>query len=165
MSLDRLWASWREQYLETVGVPRQEGCVFCGLIASNEPGEITKVVHATNRVAVILNAFPYGSGHLMVMPRRHIGLLGELNDVEHVELWETVRHADLALRSAYSPGGINIGVNEGKAAGAGIPGHLHVHLLPRWDGDSNFMTSIAETRVLPESLDTTYKKVKAAWRM
>ena len=111
----------------------------------------------------ILNAYPYGSGHLLVMPYREVAALEELSPDEHDELWAGVRDAVLAIKGAYSPDGVNIGMNLGHAAGAGIPSHLHVHCLPRWRGDTNFMTSVAETRVLPESLDESWRKLTAAW--
>jgi ATP adenylyltransferase len=112
---------------------------------------------------VILNRFPYGSGHLLVMPYREVAELAALTDDEHTELWTLVRTAVAAVTSAYQPDGVNVGANLGEAAGAGVPGHLHVHVLPRWHADSNFMTAVAETRVLPESLPATWQKVTAAW--
>jgi ATP adenylyltransferase len=121
------------------------------------------IVRRGPRTAVVLNAYPYGSGHLMVIPTRHLGQLEELDAEETTDLWATVTDAVRAVKSAYAPGGVNLGANLGQAAGAGIPGHLHVHVLPRWEGDTNFMTSVAETRVLPEPLTVTYEKITAAW--
>jgi ATP adenylyltransferase len=115
------------------------------------------------KVFAILNAYPYSTGHVMVMPYRHIGDLEELDAEEAAELWPGVTRAVAALKDAYSPEGINVGINLGRAAGAGVLGHLHVHALPRWLGDSNFMTSIAETRVLPEALDVSAQKLRKAW--
>ena len=164
--LERLWAGWRATYIETAGEPiasAPNGCVFCGLFESGEADERTHVVWRSNLVVAILNAFPYGSGHLLVMPARHVGGLGELSAEERVALWDAVHAGEAAIRAAYQPGGVNLGANLGRAAGAGIPGHLHVHLLPRWDGDTNFMTTVAETRVLPEPLEVTWRKLHEAW--
>ena len=165
--LDRLWAGWRTEYVSSAGStgPADEGCVFCRILASRDGDKATKVVWRGARVAVLLNAYPYTSGHLMVMPTRHVGELEELDprNGEAAELWSAVTAAVRALKVAYSPEGINVGANLGRAAGAGVPGHFHVHALPRWNGDTNFMTSVAETRVLPESLDATWEKLRAAW--
>jgi len=111
----------------------------------------------------VLNAYPYTSGHLMVLPNRHVGDLEALEPGEAAELWDGVRRAVVAIKAAYRPGGINVGANLGRPAGAGIPGHLHFHALPRWDGDTNFMTTVAEVRVLPEPLDETWAKLREAW--
>jgi ATP adenylyltransferase len=111
---------------------------------------------------IILNAFPYGSGHLLALPMRHVGDIGALGDEEYVALARAQRLMIQALNVAYSPDGMNVGMNLGQAAGAGIPKHLHVHALPRWNGDTNFMSTIGETRVLPESLESTWHKVTAA---
>jgi ATP adenylyltransferase len=113
--------------------------------------------------AAVLNAYPYTSGHLMVMPVRHVGEIEDLDDDEMTELWAGVRDAVLALKAAYRPDGINVGLNLGRSAGAGVPGHLHVHALPRWDGDTNFMTTVAGARVMPETLADSQAKVGAAW--
>ncbi|MEI7654283.1 MAG: HIT domain-containing protein, partial [Actinomycetota bacterium] len=112
---------------------------------------------------VILNAFPYGSGHLLVLPRRHEGELSNLSESEFGELFVMIRRTAAAVERAYGADGMNIGFNLGSAAGAGIPQHLHAHVLPRWAGDTNFMSSIGETRVLPESLERTWQKIRAAW--
>lgn len=164
MSLERLWAGWRTEYVSSAGAtgPGDDGCVFCRILGSGEPEETTKVVWRGEGVVAILNAFPYTSGHLMVMPVRHVGELEDL-DADADELWATVTRAVRALKAAYRPEGINVGANLGRAAGAGVPGHFHVHLLPRWNGDTNFMTSVAEARVLPESLDATWQKLRQAW--
>ena len=111
----------------------------------------------------LLNAYPYTSGHLMVMPVRHVADLEELTADESAALWAAATDAVRAIKAAYRPEGINLGLNLGRAAGAGVPGHLHVHVVPRWNGDTNFMTTVAETRVLPESLGETDAKLRAAW--
>lgn len=165
MSLERLWAGWRTEYVGTAGDagPGDEGCVFCRILDSGLPDEATYVVWRGSGCVAILNAFPYTTGHLMVMPARHVGELEDLDDAEAAELWSGVRDAVVALKAAYRPEGINVGANLGRAAGAGVPGHFHVHVLPRWNGDTNFMTSVAETRVLPESLPATATKLTTAW--
>jgi ATP adenylyltransferase len=161
MALERMAATWRASYVEGAGAAKGS-CVFCELIAEG-PSIDSGVVHVGEHSACLLNAYPYGSGHLLVLPRRHIADLLELADDESSELWSTVRSAVAALQAAYRPEGINLGANLGQAAGAGIPAHLHLHALPRWAGDTNFMTSIFESRVLPESLAETWTKVTAAW--
>ena len=164
--MERLWAGWRSAYLDTTGdeaPPGPGGCVFCGLLSSGLPDDETLVVWRSPLVAAILNAFPYGSGHLLVMPVRHVGDLVEVAGEERTALWDAVHGAVEAVTAAYRPGGVNVGANLGRAAGAGIPGHLHVHVLPRWDGDTNFMTTVAQTRVLPEPLPITRRKLQTAW--
>lgn len=164
MTLDRLWAGWRSSYIETVAtVPVGDDCVFCGL-AGVVDDAAAQVLERDERVFAVLNAYPYTSGHLMVAPVRHEGQLDELTSDEAAALMAMTQHATAAVRRAYQPEGINVGINLGRAAGAGIPGHLHVHVLPRWAGDTNFMTSVAETRVLPEPLSRTYERLRAAWR-
>lgn len=156
--LDRLWAGWRSAYIASTTAGEPDGCVLCRVTAPDAPA-----LWRGSTCVAILNAYPYTSGHLMVMPTRHVGELEALTDEETRELWAAVRDATLALKAAYKPGGINIGMNLGRSAGAGVPGHLHAHALPRWDGDTNFMTTVAATRVLPESLDDTFAKLRAAW--
>ncbi|NNN02664.1 MAG: HIT domain-containing protein [Acidimicrobiaceae bacterium] len=162
MALERLYAAWREAYVsspEAQRHSRDEGsCVFCSL-SEEEPSIESGVLWRDPLTFVTLNAFPYGSGHLLVLPRRHVGGVSELSDEEYVSFSMALRRTVRALESAYSADGMNIGMNLGQAAGAGIPKHLHAHALPRWSGDTNFMTAIGETRVLPESLETTWTKV------
>jgi ATP adenylyltransferase len=140
-----------------------EGSVFRRILDSGLPDEQTHVAWRGGLVFAILNAFPYTSGHLLVMPYREVGELEDLTAEEDRELWSAVRDAVVAVKAAYSPQGVNVGLNLGEAAGAGIPSHLHVHVLPRWNADSNFMTSVAEARVLPESLGDSWAKLRAAW--
>ncbi|MGI9033409.1 MAG: HIT family protein [Acidimicrobiales bacterium] len=163
--LARLWAGWRLPYLEasTAEGEETEQCVFCRILDSPEPAEETYVVWRDKQCAVVLNAFPYTSGHLMVMPVRHAGDLVDLSADEAARLWEVVTEAVVGLRNAYSPEGLNVGANMGRAAGAGVPDHFHVHCLPRWNGDTNFMTTLAETRVLPEALPSSFARLRAAW--
>jgi diadenosine tetraphosphate (Ap4A) HIT family hydrolase len=167
-SLDRLWAGWRSEYVEGVTVPSTPGtqeCVFCAILTSGLPDEETNIVwrHPDGLAFAILNAYPYTSGHLMVMPTRHVAALEDLTSDEEGSVWLGVIEAVRAVKSAYQPDAVNVGANLGRAAGAGIPDHVHMHVLPRWNGDTNFMTSIANTRVLPEALATSGKKLRAAW--
>jgi ATP adenylyltransferase len=161
VSLERLWAGWRSEYVE--GAATAEGCVFCRILASDEPGDKTYIVRRDAFCAVVLNAYPYASGHLLVMPVRHVGDLEELDDDEAGGMWREVADSVRALKSAYTPDGLNVGANLGRSAGAGVPGHFHMHCVPRWNGDTNFMTTLAETRMLPEALPATYEKVRKAW--
>ncbi len=161
--MDRLWAIWRMAYIDQAvssgGAP--QACIFCELPEIAEPKE--SMVVARRRYAfAVLNIFPYNTGHTMVAPFRHCGSLEELDKEELIDLFELTRDVVAALRKAYTPDGFNVGMNLGRVAGAGFPDHLHVHVVPRWSGDTNFMPVIAETKVLPEDLETTFKKVTAA---
>jgi diadenosine tetraphosphate (Ap4A) HIT family hydrolase len=163
VSLARFSAAWREQYVSGEGARTNaldDGqCVFC-LLADAEVDASTGVLWRDATTYVALNAFPYGSGHLLVLPRRHVAGLLELSEAEYAGFFRALRRTVGALEAAYGADGMNVGVNLGVAAGAGIPKHLHGHCLPRWNGDTNFMTSIGETRVLPESLASTWAKVR-----
>jgi len=160
--LERFAASWREEYVEraarTDGHGDPSHCVFC-VLAKDEVSIDTGVLVSSERVFACLNAYPYGSGHLLVLPKRHVGDLEDMDDDESRDLFALVRSLNGALRRAYDPDGMNIGMNIGRAAGAGIPQHVHAHLLPRWSGDTNFMATIGDVRVLPESLTSTWEKV------
>ena len=172
MSLERLWAGWRSAYVSSFEEPASEAtptaaedtCVFCAIMGSAEPDAERYVVWTGKRTVVLLNAYPYSPGHVMVLPIRHLRDLPELAPEESEELSSAVLRAAAALRAAYRPEGMNIGLNLGRAAGAGIPAHLHVHIVPRWMGDTNFMTSVAEARVLPEALGVSWAKLRAAWK-
>jgi ATP adenylyltransferase len=164
MTLDRLWAGWRATYINEVATQRPPGddeCLFERLAAA-DPAEAL-VLARNDRAFAVMNAYPYTSGHLMVAPVRHEATLAALTREDAAALMALTQDATAAVQTAYSPEGINVGVNIGRAAGAGIPGHVHVHVLPRWNGDTNFMTSVAEARVLPEPLATSYEKLRAAW--
>lgn len=164
MALERLWAGWRTEYIDTVigeDTDRVDACLFCAL-PDVEADEALVIVRERHAYAV-LNAYPYTSGHLMVVPTRHVGELDELSADEAVEVMSMTQQATTAIRRAYDPEGMNVGMNLGRAAGAGIPGHLHVHVLPRWGGDTNFMTSVAESRVLPEPLSKALDRLRDAW--
>jgi ATP adenylyltransferase len=172
--VEHLWAGWRSAYVQ--GGDAHGGdderpvpdiadgqTLFEAILHSGYPDRDTLILWRGERVFAMLNAFPYTSGHLMVLPMRAVEQLTELDEAEHAELWHGVRLATQAVEAAYAPHGVNVGANLGRGAGAGIPDHLHVHVLPRWDGDTNFMTAIANTRVMPESLAATWERLHAAW--
>jgi ATP adenylyltransferase len=172
-----MWAGWRSGYVTgsaedshaagrvptTIPGEGPDDCVFCRIAASGPPSPATGVLWVGRTVLVVLNAFPYASGHLMAVPLRHVGALGDLTDEEASELWSATRTGVAALEAAYGPEGVNLGANLGEAAGAGIPRHLHLHAVPRWRGDTNFMTAVADTRVLPETLTSSWERLSAAW--
>lgn len=168
MNLEHLWASWRTEYVTSATDAERKGdpgeCVFCGIAATGRPSSENLIVWRGALTFAVLNAFPYASGHLLVMPVRHVGDLSSLTVKESAELWSSTLDATRAIRAAYDPDGINMGANLGRAAGAGIPRHVHLHVVPRWSGDTNFMTSVAGTRVLPESLTNAWEKLHTAWR-
>ena len=157
MAEQRLWAPWRLRYVQ--GERNDEGCIFC-LAAASTDDEERHVLARGERCFVMLNAFPYNSGHLMVSPFRHVASIGDLDDDESLELMALTRSALRALRETYHPGGFNLGVNEGEIAGAGFAGHAHLHVVPRWAADSNFMAVTGDTRVLPQSLDDSYRALR-----
>jgi ATP adenylyltransferase len=156
--MDYLWTPWRYSYVSTVD--KTDGCVFCNLLALGDD-EKALIVHRAQSNFIILNAFPYTSGHVMVVPYEHVDRLNLLSDSAANEMMSLTRRLEDILTEAYSPNGINLGMNVGKAAGAGVAGHIHMHVLPRWVADANFMTVVGETRVLPESLEETYRRLKA----
>lgn len=166
---EHLWAGWRNAYVRGAdddgpAIEVAEGqTLFEAILASELDEDQTLIVWRGERVFAVLNRFPYTSGHLMVLPNRGVQQLDELDDDEYAELWHGVRLATRALQAAYHPHGINVGANLGRGAGAGIPDHLHVHVLPRWEGDTNFMTSLADIRVMPETLGTTWDRLRVAW--
>jgi ATP adenylyltransferase len=171
VTLEQLWAGWRSDYIATATArERDEGnkddeahCVFCRLAESGPPSPDNLVVWRGSSTYVALNAYPYASGHLLVLPLRHVGSLGALTEVESAEMWSATLGAIAAIEGAYEPDGLNVGANLGRAGGAGIPAHVHFHALPRWSGDTNFMTSIAATRVMPETLQQVWQKISEAW--
>lgn len=163
-ALEHLWAGWRMAYIAGAAEERHaDGCVFCRILASSEGDEAAGVVWRGPLASVLLNAFPYASGHVIVVPNRHAGNLEDLGAEESAALWGAVTDAVVALKAAYSPEGLNVGANLGRAAGAGLPEHLHAHVVPRWNGDTNFMTTLAAARVLPEDLPTTWRRLREAW--
>ncbi len=137
--------------------------LFESILASDAPDEQTYIVWRGRTCFALLNAYPYTSGHLMVLPNRGVPALEDLSSDEHSELWSAVRLGVGAVKAAYSPEGVNIGMNLGRGAGAGVPDHLHVHIVPRWAGDTNFMTAVADTRVLPEALVESWRRLVDVW--
>jgi ATP adenylyltransferase len=166
VSLERLWAGWRTTYID--GVANQpppddvDDCLFERLAAA-EPDDDALVLARNEYAFAVMNAYPYTSGHLMVAPLRHEATLAGLTREEASAVMSLVQDANIAMLNAYHPDGINVGANIGRAAGAGVPGHVHVHVLPRWIGDTNFMTTVAEARVLPEPLSAGYEKLRGGW--
>ena len=155
--MDHIWSPWRYQYIKTAG--SHSGCIFCEIVNSTEDEE-NLVVHRGKSNFIVLNRYPYTSGHVMVIPFPHVATLEETPAEAAQEMMHLTRRAEKALRKLYRPEGINIGMNIGKAAGAGVAGHIHMHVLPRWVADSNFVTVVGETRVLPEELSETWRRLQ-----
>jgi ATP adenylyltransferase len=158
--MDYLWSPWRYQYVSKSGPA--SGCIFC-VKSSEQRDDENYVVHRAARNFVILNIYPYSTGHLMIAPYEHLATLGAAEEEVAAEMMQLARQAEIHLREIYRPQGLNLGMNVGESAGAGVPGHIHMHVLPRWVGDTNFMTTVGETRVLPESLPVTYQKLRKAF--
>ena len=154
--MERIWAPWRIQYLQ---MKKPEGCILC-----EKPGQKKDtqnyILYRGDKNFVVLNTYPYNPGHLMVAPYRHVANIEELTEEERNEHFEMVCRSVRVLRQVFNPGGFNIGINVGKVAGAGIDEHFHTHIVPRWQGDTNFMPVLADTRVVPEALTDTYQKLK-----
>jgi ATP adenylyltransferase len=157
---DPLWAPWRLEYVSSAS--EQTGCVFCRAAAAPDDAD-SLVVHRGETAFVMLNRFPYSSGHLMVAPIRHVGNLGELSAQEAAEIHSLSARALEVLAALFQPDGFNIGWNLGRSAGAGVVDHVHEHVVPRWQGDTNFMPVLADVRVIPEHLQATHARVEAAW--
>ena len=153
--MEHLWAPWRLKYV--TGTSGEDRCIFC---ASADPSRDDLVLIRTAACYAILNLYPYNNGHLMIVPNRHVASLSVTTAAEQTDLMQLTRHAEMALTEAYSPQGINVGINLGRPAGAGVLDHLHIHLVPRWSGDTNFMTAIGNTRVLPEDLQSSAAKLR-----
>jgi len=161
--VDVLWAGWRMAYIKKAGAEgaSKQPCLFCAT-ARLKPGRRNLILAKTPRVLAMLNLYPYNVGHIMIATRRHTASFSELTTEESLELTEWLGRVEIALRREYKPHGFNIGLNLGRVAGAGVLGHLHWHVVPRWNGDTNFMPTTAGTKVLPESLDRTYARVSKA---
>jgi ATP adenylyltransferase len=158
---EQLWAPWRLQYIESAD--KTDGCIFCTFPAAGEERDREHlIVHRANRAYIILNAFPYSNGHLMVVPFRHTARMEEYEDDEMLDVMRLTRLGIALLRAAFKPDGFNLGVNMGRVAGAGIADHLHWHIVPRWNGDTNFMPVMADVRVIPESLSEVHRRLRAA---
>ncbi len=158
--MKRLWAPWRKEY---IGSAPESGCLFCRAWRAEDPASAL-VLGKARRVFVVLNRFPYNSGHLMIAPQAHVSSLGSLDRDSLCDLMRAVQLCERALAAEYAPQGFNIGMNIGVCAGAGVPDHVHLHMVPRWTGDTNFMPVAAETKVLPESLDQTYQRLQPVVR-
>ena len=163
--LDVIWAGWRKAFVESedAGRPEADRCPFCRILESGMSDQEANIVWRGKHVFAVLNAFPYSSGHCLVLPYRHVDSLPALTSEESLEFWHACNSAIAALEAAYQPHGINFGGNFGRAAGAGVPGHVHVHVLPRWLGDTNFMSAVADTRVMPEALGDSWHRVQGSW--
>jgi ATP adenylyltransferase len=161
--VDRLWTPWRYQYISGDAGPKKaddDACVFCSIAAEEASDERNFVLHRARHNFILLNLYPYTSGHLMVVPYLHADALDAVPKDATDEMMDLAKRAQGALREAFRPEGFNLGMNLGGAAGAGVAGHVHLHVLPRWAGDANFMSTIGETRVLPIDLPTAYKKLR-----
>ncbi len=158
---EQLWAPWRLQYIESAD--KAVGCIFCDFpVAGREQDAEHLIVHRSEHAYIILNAFPYSNGHLMVVPYRHTAEMGDYTDPEMLDVMRLTRLGIALLRAAFKPDGFNLGVNMGRVAGAGIADHLHWHIVPRWNGDTNFMPVMADVRVIPESLSAVHARLTAA---
>jgi ATP adenylyltransferase len=166
--VERIWSGWRSSYVSsaparTKSETADAGSVFTQLLCSGAPDTDTHIVHRGATCFAVVNLFPYTTGHLLVVPYREVADLDELTAEETTDLWATVTDAVRVVRSVYAPDGLNVGLNLGRPAGGSVPGHLHVHVVPRWTGDSNFMTAISDTQTLPEALVDTAAKLRAGW--
>ncbi|MDW8003744.1 MAG: HIT domain-containing protein [Thermofilaceae archaeon] len=157
--MEQLWAPWRMKYIEYTTIKKENGCFICKAIESKNPDECY-VVHRTSHTIVLLNAFPYNTGHLLIAPVKHVADLSQLLQDDLCDLAITLTKSIELLKSAFNPDGFNIGMNIGKVAGAGLDTHVHVHLVPRWLGDTNFMPIISNTKVIPEALSDTLTRLK-----
>ena len=160
--MEHLWTPWRMTYLQGID-PKPDGCLFCNVAARPEADAATFVVHRGQHAFVILNLYPYNNGHLMVVPFEHVESIEGLAPAALGELMALSQICLGVLRQVYSPQGFNLGINIGGAAGAGVPGHVHLHIVPRWNGDTNFMSTLAATRVIPETVEQTYERLSALW--
>lgn len=155
--MEHIWSPWRYKYISTAGP--EQGCVFCRVLQSQKDDE-NYIVYRGGLNFVILNLFPYTSGHLMIVPYEHTASLASTSEATTTEMMNLAKQAQVALEAEYRPDGFNIGMNLGRSAGAGVADHLHLHVVPRWTGDANFVSIVGETRVLPEEMSTTYQKLK-----
>jgi len=159
--METLWSPWRMKYVTDNNHPNE--CVFCAA-PSQKDGPENLIVHRGGRAYAILNRYPYTSGHLMIVPFEHHANMEDFDPAVRAELMEMVNEAIKIMRQLYTPEGFNVGINLGAAAGAGIAEHMHVHIVPRWTGDTNFMSTVGEIRVLPEELEATYERIAQAWK-
>jgi ATP adenylyltransferase len=159
MLMDRIWTPWRYAYITEASGSEESACIFCDKPKATDDAA-NLIVKRFEHCFVILNAFPYTNGHAMIVPYTHVDELRKLSTGAANELMAVSQHMEAVLRKLYKPEGINLGMNIGRAAGAGIAGHIHMHILPRWTADANFMSVVAETRVLPETLQVTYQRMR-----
>jgi ATP adenylyltransferase len=159
---DHLWSPWRMAYLKDEAGGGDDGCIFCAK-AEAADDDAERILCRGDHCLVTLNLYPYNNGHLLVVPYLHTGQLSALPQATLVELMALTQRAEQVLDAAFHPDGFNIGINQGSAAGAGIAEHLHQHIVPRWMGDTNYMTVIGHTRIIPEWIDETYRELKAVW--
>lgn len=159
--MQRLWSPWRSKYIASGVDAQAEGCVFCGIAADPDADASNFVLHRGEHAFALLNLYPYITGHLMIVPYLHTSEFDSVAKEITDEMMDLAKRAQTALRKVYSPSGFNLGMNLGSAAGAGIADHIHIHVLPRWSGDTNFMTTVGESRVIPEALEITYSKLLA----
>jgi len=158
--MNRLWAPWRETYISKI-TTKQKSCVFCNILADKNDKENLIFIRQTYAYAV-LNLYPYSNGHCLIVPNRHVADISKLSQAEYVQLMDLLRETKDLLQTALGPQGFNVGMNLGRIAGAGIPGHVHLHIVPRWKGDHNFMPVTAATKVISQSLKVIYKKLSDA---
>ena len=156
--MNRMFAGWRMRYV--AGATKASGCLFCALRRKGDD-RARWILERGPKALLVLNAFPYNSGHVMVAVNRHVGSVQALTAPERADVWRLIGRVEKAIQRVYRPEGMNVGINLGRAAGAGVDGHLHVHVVPRWNGDTNFMATVGETRVLPEDLTATYDRLAA----
>jgi ATP adenylyltransferase len=157
----RIWAPWRLTYVKDASKDAEQECIFCAKPASDDD-EANLIVHRGERCFVILNLFPYTNGHLMVAPYEHVATLGELDPDTVAEMMALTQRAMGVLEDRYQPHGYNVGFNQGRVAGAGVEHHIHMHVVPRWGGDTNFMPVLADTRVMPQTLEESYATLKGS---
>jgi ATP adenylyltransferase len=160
---DRLWTPWRMEYIKSAGGEDQPECIFCDLPARDDD-EKNLILARSEKAFVILNAFPYNAGHVMVAPFRHVGEVEDVDADELADLDALLQRSIRALKEEYAPHGFNVGMNLGRVAGAGIPDHVHWHVVPRWNGDTNFMPVVGQTKVLPELLEESFQRLSARLR-
>lgn len=160
--MERLWAPWRMKYVATANDKSSLGCIFCEAVRATDDRK-RLIIHRGEHTMTIMNLFPYTNGHVMVVPFRHVAGLPDLCDEERVEIMRGAATATEVMREVLHCDGYNLGINLGKAAGAGIEAHLHLHVVPRWNGDTNYMAVLDDTRVISEALEETYEKLHAAY--
>jgi len=158
-----LWAPWRSSYLSSISSEERKGCIFCDMLRNGRSDRENLIVYRGRKVFVVLNRYPYIAGHIMIVPYRHVSTPEELDEEERKEMMDVLSLSLAALKASYRPDGVNVGMNLGRAAGAGVEGHLHMHVVPRWVGDANFMSVVGDTRVISESLSASYERLREAF--